>query len=357
LLSNLLTNPQIREHIRYLSWAEPMGSILQNGATGSVSQVVRCIVNISHDDHCRHICVKQGLGAKIKAAASRVRDDDISDLAKTACSNLDIGVAGNIVSEVDEALRTGRVTKVVAPTSTLKHTAKNDFEGLDDLLGAHKSNAKPTPTTQSKPVSKPALDDLDSLLNETVTVSYKPPVRNNNPAPVQPKVEPKKNNFDELDDLLGNTNSKPVTQSKQTSNFDDLDDLLGPSKPVAKPTPKNAQFDDLDDLLSEMGNKPVAKPQPTPTNTNSKASMTDLDDLLGNLTAKPTPKPTPKRDDMDDIDSLLAEMSPPSKATNTKRNDDDIDSLLADLGSNKTATRQSHQRSTNEIDDLLADLL
>lgn len=37
---------------------------------------------------------------------------------------------------------------------------------------------------------------------------------------------------------------------------------------------------------------------------------------------------------MDDIDSLLADMQPPSKGRSSHRQNDDIDSLLADLGNN-----------------------
>jgi len=70
----------------------------------------------------------------------------------------------------------------------------------------------------------------------------------------------------------------------------------------------------------------------------------------------PSKKPTPKND-MDDIDSLLAGMN-----TNPKKSNDldDIDSLLADLGgTNKKSnnSRPSANKGSSEIDDLLAGLL
>jgi len=120
LLSNLLTNDAVRKHIRYLSWCDPMTTILQTGNQNSVCQVTRCIVNITFDEHCRYMCVKAGIAAKLKNAAQRVRSSDVDELSKTACSNMEVGVSADIQKDVDEALRTGRVTKVSAPTSTQK---------------------------------------------------------------------------------------------------------------------------------------------------------------------------------------------------------------------------------------------
>jgi len=124
LLSNLLTNDEVRKHIRYLSWCDPMTSILQSGSQNSVCQVTRCIVNITFDEHCRYMCVKAGLAAKLKNAATRVRADDVSDLCKTACSNMEVGVSANVSREVEEKLRTGQITKVSAPTPNLKELKK-----------------------------------------------------------------------------------------------------------------------------------------------------------------------------------------------------------------------------------------
>lgn len=115
LLSNLLTNDDVRKHIRYLSWCDPMANILATGILSiikfkqllllafskllisfflgnqnSVCQVARCIVNITFDEHCRYMCVKNGLAAKLKSAAQRVRSSDVDDLTKTACSNMEV---------------------------------------------------------------------------------------------------------------------------------------------------------------------------------------------------------------------------------------------------------------------------
>jgi len=244
---------------------------------------------------------------------------------------MEVGVSANVSKDVEEKIRTGQIQKISAPTSALKEQKKNDFEGLDDLLGnsSHTSYNKPT---TSKPVSKPTyqqMDDLDSLLDgpssrpatKTTTVTAQNTKVSQQPA--------KKSNFDDLDDLLGSTPSKPAQQQpKPTPKHDDLDDLLGSVNTPNKPTPK--------------------------TQTKTAVVMDDLDDLLGDLSNKPAQKPAqkqaPKNNNMDDIDSLLADMQPPSKSK--KAQDDDIDSLLADLGKNSKG-----KSSNNEIDDLLADLL
>lgn len=63
------------------------------------------------------MCTKNGMAAKLKNAAGRVRSSDVDELCKTACSNLDVGVSGDIQREVDDAVRTGKVTNVTAPSS------------------------------------------------------------------------------------------------------------------------------------------------------------------------------------------------------------------------------------------------
>jgi hypothetical protein len=66
------------------------------------------------------MCTKNGISGKLKNAASRVRSSDVDELCKTACSNLEVSVSGDIQREVDDAIRTGKITKVNAPTSNLK---------------------------------------------------------------------------------------------------------------------------------------------------------------------------------------------------------------------------------------------
>jgi len=267
------------------------------------------------------------VGQKLKSAASRVRGEDVNDLCKTACSNMEVGVSGDVQREVDDALRTGKVTRVNAPLSTQKEKKTDDFAGLDDLIG---TSSNPHRTNPNKPVSKPtshALDDLDSLLD----------------GPSKPKTQPVK--------------TAPVqSQPPKKAAFDDLDDLLSGSTPVAKPQPKPQQkFDDLDDLLSGMAPTSNKPPPKTQTKTDD---FDDLDSLLNKPAAKPVsqPKPAPKSD-MDDIDSLLADMQPPSKGKpGAPRTDDDIDSLLADLGANRPK-QGAKGKSSSEIDDLLADLI
>jgi hypothetical protein len=272
------------------------------------------------------------MSAKLKSAAQRVRNSDVDELSKTACSNMEVGISGDVQREVDDALRNGRVTQVHAPTSSLKEKKVDDFAGLDDLIGTNTNpnhRTGPNRAQASKPTSS-ALDDLDSLLDGPSSKPKTQPV--SKPSPVIQQQQPAK---------------KPTTAAA----FDDLDDLL--NTPTPKPQPKaQPKFDDLDDLLSGItpsNNKPAPKTQ---------VRSDDFDDLDSLLGAKPASKPAPKAkpsNDMDDIDSLLADMQPPSKSKPTKTNDDDIDSLLADLGANKS--RGAAKSSSNEIDDLLADLL
>jgi len=316
-----------------------MTSILQSGSQNSVCQVTRCIVNITFDEHCRYMCVKAGLAAKLKNAATRVRADDVSDLCKTACSNMEVGVSANVSREVEEKLRTGQITKVSAPTPNLKELKKNDdFAGLDDLLGGSSNSYKPPQKSVSKP-SSAALDDLDSLLDGPSSKPKSSPFQQQQPKPYSPPVK----------------QSEPV--KKPQASFDDLDDLLSSPQPKPQPPKQQAKFDDLDDLLGMPANKPTA--QKTQQRT---AVMDDLDDLLGDL-SKPAQKPVQSKptqkakSDMDDIDSLLADMQPPSKGGHHKGGDDDIDNLLADLGSSKAKSPSKGKSGANEIDDLLADLL
>lgn len=49
LLSNLLTNKEIRESVRYLGWVDPVINIVKNGDTSSVQQILRVIINITFD--------------------------------------------------------------------------------------------------------------------------------------------------------------------------------------------------------------------------------------------------------------------------------------------------------------------
>jgi len=320
LLSNLLTNEDVRKHLRYLSWCEPMSAILASGNQNSVCQVTRCIVNITFDEHCRYMCVKQGIGQKLKTAAARVRSADVDELCKTANSNLEVGVSGDIQKDVDNALRSGGITKVNAPTSNLKEQKKNDFDGLDDLLGASASNktySQPARNTTASKPSSSALDDLDSLLDGPST---KPKPTAPSPRRVDPPSN--KNTLDDLDSLLDGPSSKPKA-----------------------PTP-----------TQRVESKPQAAPQPAKTQAAKPATFDDLDDLLSTLPPKQPTKPVPKKTDMDDIDSLLADVKTAPKKTAAKPHyDDDIDSLLADLGNNKA--KPKGKQPSNEIDDLLADLL
>jgi len=311
-----------------------MSSMLQNGNAESVQQVVRCIINITFDNHCRYICSKSGITAKLKNASTRLRDKTVTDLTNTACSNLEVSVAKDIEKEVDDAMRTGRVTKVSAPTASMKDSKKDDFEGLDDLLGPGKNKPAAKPAyTKPKPTNNDAFDDLDSLLDSGP--SNKPSNTYNKPASKPPTT----------------SYNKPAAKPVQNNNdFDDLDSLLdsGPShkqpaskpptfnKPASKPAAKPAHNNDFDDLDSLLDSGPSKNYQ-----TKSATTEIDLDDLLDI-----TPSKGGHKHQDDDIDSLLADIG----GGKHNSNDDDLDDLLSGISGG------SHGHNNDDIDDLLADL-
>jgi hypothetical protein len=340
LLSNLLGNANIRAHIRYLGWMDPLFAIIQSAPAQSVQQAVRCIVNITFDNHCRYMLTRSGAEQKLKAANSRLGDSTISSLVETACKNFGVLVAADIQREVDEALRSGRVQNVAAPSSHKAQTVDN-FAGLDELLGGSAPAPKPAAKKPATSQATRQFDDLDDLLGDA------PAKKPSAPSHTQHK-------FDELDDLLSDVGSKPKPAPVQHQQK--------PAPVQSKPPPKpSTDFNDLDDLLNDLpSSKPATNYRPQ-TTANNFGGLDDLDALLGDMSvstpAKNTHKP-PSSHGLDDIDSLLADMTPAPRSSNTgfrNQPDDDIDSLLADLDNNRGSSRYGGH-ADQSIDDLLAGL-
>jgi hypothetical protein len=350
LLSNLLGNEHIRSHIRYLSWMEPLMGLIASAPSNTVTQAVRCIVNVTFDNHCRYMLTSSGAEHKLRSASSRCGDSQVSSLVDTAIKNFAVTVSADIQREVNEALRSGKVTNVAAPSSQ-KAKVTNDFEGLDDILGfsspAPKPSFKPASAAVPKPAptpAKPGYDDLDDFLGPSKGGSSKPAAPK--PGPAKPA-----SNFDDLDDLLG------PSQSKNTYG--------GGSKPPPAPKPQSSYggLDDLDSLLGDMpAAKPVSSPpppKPKPQHQPQHQTMDDIDSLLADMAPAPA-KQQPKSQAHDDIDDLLAGLDGGGghKGSHKSHNDDSIDDLLAGLGSGSGGGGRGNSSYANDsIDDLLADLM
>jgi hypothetical protein len=316
LLSNLLTNEAIRAEVRYLSWMDPLLNLL-NADAQIVQQALRCIVNVTFDAHCRHMLVRSNAKVKIEASVSRVRDHTVSQLAETALKNFNVTVPENIKAEVENALASGSVKRVAAPTAQKSTAVDNAFAGLDELLGGSGASSRPAPqpSRSQPPRGGGGLDDLSDLLE-------------NVPSPTHYSA-PKPQSRDPLDDLLDMSPPPQVKKSTTTTasasyhappppsgGMDDLDALLGtfsPAKPAAQPSYGN----DLDNLLSDF----APKPQDMYGGPSRGGGLADIDALLSDIGGSSTSRPshsTASRGGFDDIDSLLADIGGPTTSHNTR---------------------------------------
>jgi len=378
LLSNLLTNEAIREEVRYLSWLDPLLSLL-TGDASLVQQVLRCIVNVTFDAHCRYMLVRANAKAKIESCVSRLRDPTVSQLADTALKNFNVSVSSDVQQEVERALASGVVKKVNAPTAQRSTAVDNAFAGLDDLLGgssASPSHSRPNPTPAARAAPPPAashgrdpLDDLNDLLENVPTTQVK---TYSSP----PAAKPAARGVDPLDDLLDMTPQvrKSTTPASNSSGLDDLDALLGgfgAPPPAAKPAPAHHSahhnaHNDLDDLLSDFG-----APKPShhsPSSYSSKPAggggLDDIDALLSDIGGGGASHSRPSHSNrgggggFDDIDSLLADIGGPSKPSHQKPSaTESLDDLLDSFGGPSSYHRPSSNNSGfSAIDDILKGL-
>jgi len=294
LLSNLLTNKDIRQSIRYFSWPEPVLKLVRTGDAGTLQQILRVIVNITFDDQCRYLLQKNNAVSLIKHAVANITDSSIQTISNTALKNLNAPVSGALQKEVDNKLATGGVEQISATHAHQQGKSDIDLKGLDDVLSSYGSSAttrKPTATT-TKP-KQVQMDDLNDLLQGyDSTPSYSAPKKADPPKPTNTyKAPAKSSNYDDLDDLLdppkpSNTykaQPKPTNTYKaptKSNDYDDLDDLLNPkSTNTYKAPAKSTGYDDLDDLLNGVGSKPYQSSK----SPGYKDDLDDIDDLLANL--------------------------------------------------------------------------
>jgi len=396
LLSNLLTNKEIRESVRYLGWVDPVISMIKNGDAVSVQQILRVIINITFDAHCRYLLASADAEKHVANASKRLGDAQVSQLSTTALKNLTVPAPPDVQADVEKAKSSGKIQGVLAPKANRRDAKSNDLEGLDDLIGdisGNRGGAKPV-GSGNRPAAQPSRsggsDGLDDLLGELNTPSSKPaPARSNPPPAAKPQLQPAraapiskpapKNDMGDLDDLLADVSSPaPKPQPAPAGNLSDIDDLLAdidaPKKNAPKPAPapakaaapapkasapppkSNARMDDIDDLLADIGTsapppKSNAKQAPPP---KPKQDLDDIDDLLDGIGTSGNKGGNQRAAaGGDDIDDLLSNIEAPSKQSAYSGNSggDDIDDLLNGLGSGG-----GKDPGMSAIDDLLNDL-
>jgi hypothetical protein len=405
LLSNLLTNREIREHIRYLGWVDPVINILKNGDAALLQQILRVIINVTFDAHCRYLLASADAEKHVANASKRVPDPTVNQLSTTALKNLTVQAPPEVQNEVENAKRGGKIQGVGAPKAQRREAKKDDLEGLDDLIGnisagGNRSAGNPPAAHRPPPSQQRSAgnDGLDDLLSELNTPSSKPapapakaaysapahsaPAQHKPPPAAAYKAKPS-NDLDDLDNLLAEV-STPAPKSQQNSGLSDIDDLLAdidtsskkpaptkaaysapahsaPAKAPApsKPAPKAA--DDIDDLLADIGSAPPAKHNPPASKSKPKNDLDDIDDLLDGMSSGSSNKHNKPSDD-GDIDNLLADIEggggrPQSTyGASVSVGGDDIDDLLDGLGGSSNNKQGGGDVGMDAIDDLLADL-
>jgi len=370
LLSNLLTNKDIRESVRYFGWVDPVLKLVRSGDPNTLQQVLHVIINSCFAEPCRYLLQKADAAKVINSVTQSANDNNIYNLSSTAIKNLSVPVSAVVQNEVNQKVASGGIERVNVPRA--KHQeARNDINenDVDSVLknfgaghsskpaASHQQPAHHQPAhhqPQAYKPSKPANDDLDDLLKD----DYKP-VASKQPPPAA-KSPPPKNNYDDLDNLLNDI--KPASK---------------PAAPQSRPPPvqtKASQKNDLldiDDLLSGIDTAPkkTAAPPPKPPAQQHHHHHDDIDDLLAGFDV-PKPKPAahkpPPTHDLDDIDDILSGMGgssrPPQaqhkgaggKTHQTKA--DDIDDLLDGIGSMSMGGGYRGSYGGDDIDDLLSDL-
>jgi hypothetical protein len=84
LLSNLLTNKDIRESVRYFGWVDPVLKLVRTGDSATLQQVLRVIINICFDEPCRFLLQKADASAVINSVTGNSNDNNVYNLSSTA---------------------------------------------------------------------------------------------------------------------------------------------------------------------------------------------------------------------------------------------------------------------------------
>jgi len=345
---------------------------------GELQQILRVMINIAFDGHCRALLVKRGAERVLTDAQKRVKDPTVQSLSTTALKNLSVPVASDVQGEVDDALASGKATTRVAAPEARQKAAIDDLAALDALVGdiakgkrehhvtsagaANVDSSASRPAPQHSGKAAASRDPLDDLITELPPPSR--PAAKASPAPS--KLAGKKH--DPLDDLLsdlppprsnqagagvsvsvGTPKKESSAPAKRNDTLDEIDALLAGSsnKPATKKANASA-LDDLDALLAPSPSKGPSSPPPPPPPPAPSRAQDDIDDLLSGFD-KPRSAPAPSKSSSaaDELDALLGGMGPSSSA-----NSNSIDDLLSGLDSGSGKKKQG----MDAIDDLLADL-
>jgi len=340
LLSNLFTNERARFKARNLNWIDALVRLLGSSNLELVTQTVRVIINITFDEHCRHKLVQAGADRHLNSADQRFRNQRLTDLITSALRNISVPIN-------DPSLGGGG--------------------GGSSVNVSYTQNFNPPPQNRSS-------GNLDNILGDISSMNQRPQSTTTAYKPVEVVVNNRQSSFP-------NSRTSTTPNSRQSTNSD-LDDILSDmntfdspstSNPFSKPVEVKVEtssggggFDDIDDLLSGMGSSSNNTPPPPPRPVTQRVSMA-------------------YKDDFDDIDALISGINndtsgmdmtssykpnnsiPPPPPRSSSSNLDDIDDILADLtpkSNNKpmgkqsmsSGVRSSTTADLNAIDELLADL-
>jgi len=263
--------------VRYFGWVDHVLKLVRRADLITLQQVLRIIINISFDEHCRYMLQKADAPTVINAAASQAKDTNISSLTSTAIKNLNAPVPAAVRTEVDNKLSSGGVENISAPRAAQKVNSDIDLKGLDAVLDSYGGGASRKPAAQYN--ASPSAQYKPAAQSNASSTQYKPATQSYTPPSTQYKPAAK-------------SYAPPSTQYKPVDGVDDLDDLLDaytnkpePAKPSYTPSKPSNQsphvdygYNDLDDGPSDY--QPNYNRTPVTTRAND---LDDIDDLLNDL--------------------------------------------------------------------------
>uniref|UniRef100_A0A6B2KYY5 Importin subunit alpha n=1 Tax=Arcella intermedia TaxID=1963864 RepID=A0A6B2KYY5_9EUKA len=389
LISFVTTNhDSIRDELVDHGVLYPLSDLLNGSKTGKLQEyAINSLVNLSLSEHAEKAILQQGAVRPVVGLLSS-SDPRLQQQAAMLLSNLltnkDIRESVRYYAWVDPLLKLMRT----GDSSTLQQALRVIINITFDEHCRYQLQ-KADATSVINGITSSNSDNAVYGLSNTAIKNLSVPVS----AAIQGEV----NNRLATGSVEQINAPRAAQQAKADYDLGGLNDVLNSyggsasSTPAKKPTPASKPVDDLDDILGSISTptrkpdppKPASNP-PKPAQAKSSGYDLDLDDLLGDV-SKPAPKPAahqsqvkappPKKNDLDDIDDLLAgidlgtnKKAPPPKAQAPPpqpSRHDDIDDLLSDFDTGNR--KQPQGRSTvkapppksndlDDIDNLLADM-
>jgi len=358
LLSNLLTNESARIKIRTYDWINPIIQLLKSNVVDLVTQVVRVIINIAFDEPCRFDLVQVQTENLLKAAETRLKNKNLSELIVSALKNLSVPVSENISGSKGNTGNTGNIGTTQTPQ-------KND---IDDILEGMQNQTYVPPKTQTQTKTetkietrtevKPKTRTETKTETEIKTETKTPQVQQSKVVNVQVKNNTPKSTLDDLDDILKDITTQPLTNTnttKTTTTTTTTTDFTKNNRPITQniSTKYKDDFDDIDQLLSGMNNDinvtpkietPKVEPKKESPKVEKKKDLYDIDDILNDID-KPKNAPPRTTTNLDDIDDILKDLTSTPKTT-----------PKSTLKTNESLVRTSTSTDLDSIDELLKDL-